>query len=238
MIAAYRMTLQSARPSGQTGIVKTKKHFASILSLTLLAGGLAGSSPKTQALLMAMGANAKQMTPYQWKQKVTIVRKGIPAGTILEEIRFDASGQPQRIILAKPEEKPMGPLRARKAADVKESVHEVMQLAGRYASPQLLSQAIQKGEIWEGQGTLRVQSRSVILPMDEMMMLINGATYLAARIDVNTQHEGSPVAIAIDYQQLPNGPSMVARMTVQIPGEGVVVNVESFDFVRLSPIVH
>jgi hypothetical protein len=238
MSAAYRMTLQSARPSRQTGTVMTKKHFASILSVTLVAGGLYANSPKTQALLMALGANAKQMTPYQWKQKVTVIRKGIPAGAILEEIRFDASGQPQRTVLSKPEEKPMGPLRARKVAEVKESVQEVMQLAGRYANPQMLSQAIQKGEIWEGQGSLRVQSRGLILPMDEMTMLVNGATFLASRIDVKTQHEGSPVAIAIDYQQLPNGPSMVARMTVQIPGEDVVVNVESFDFVRLSPIVH
>ena len=238
MIAAYRMTLQPACPSGQTEIVKIKKHFASILSLSLLAGGLLAQSPKTQALLMAMGANAKQMTPYQWKQKITILRKGIPTGTVLEEIRFDGAGQPKRITLAKPEERPMGPLRVRKAAEVKESVQEVMQLAGRYASPQLLSQAIQRGEIWEGRGTLRVQARSLILPADEMMMLVNGATYLASRIDIKTQHEGSPVAISIDCQQLPGGPSMMARMTVQIPGEDIVVNVESFDFARLSPIVH
>jgi hypothetical protein len=42
------------------------------------------------------------------------------------------------------------------------------------------------------------------------------------------------VAIAIDYQQMPNGPSVMARMTVQIPEEHVVVNVESYDFVRLA----
>src|SRR5262249_35050018 len=148
------------------------------------------------------------------------------------------TGHPQRIILSKPEEKRMGPIRARKVAEVKESVQEVMQLAGRYANPQQLSQAIQRGEIWEGRGALRVQARSLILPIDDVTIYVNGSSYLPTRIDVKTQHDGSPVAIAIDYQQLPNGPSMMARMTVQIPGDDILVNVESYDFVRLaSPIV-
>jgi hypothetical protein len=207
----------------------------SAISCTLLlAAALPAQSPKTQALLMAMGANGKQMTPYQWKQKTTVFRKGSPAGVILEEVRFDATGHLQRTTLSKPEEKKMGPLRARKAADVKDSVQEVMHLAGLYARPQQLSQAIQKGEIWEGPGTLRVQSRGLILPVDEMTLRVNTATYLATRIDIQTQHEGSPVAIAIDYEQLPNGPTMMSRLTVQIPKESIVVNVESFGFVRLA----
>ena len=228
------MTLQSACASGHTVVVMTNKHFASIVMIALLPGILAAQAPKTQALLMAMGANGKQMAPYQWKQKTTVIRKGMPIGTFIEELRFDASGQLQRITLSKPEEKKMGPLKARKVAEVKDDVQDVMRLAGRYVSPPQLSQAIQKGEVWEGQGTLRVQSRSLILPIDEMTMVVSGASYLPIRADFKTQYESSPVAIAVDYQQLPNGPNMMARMTVQIPKDDIVVNVESFDFVRLA----
>jgi hypothetical protein len=210
------------------------KQITTILAIPLMAVALPAQTPKKQALLMALGANGKQMVFYQWKQKITVVRKGTPAAAILEEIRFDATGQLQRVTLAKPEEKRMGPLRARKAADIKESVQEVMLLAGRYANPQQLSQAIQRGEIWEGQGTLRVQARGLIFPMDEMTMYVNSSSYLANRIEFKTQHEGSPVAIGIDYQQLPNGPSVAVRMTVQIPEEHIVVNVESFGFARLA----
>ena len=67
-----------------------------------------------------------------------------------------------------------------------------------------------------------------------MTMAVNSGTYLAMRIEFKTQHEGSPVNITMDYQQLPNGPSMMTRMTVRIPGDDIVVNVESFDFVRLA----
>ena len=183
---------------------------------------------------MAMGANGKQMVSYRWKQKVTVVRKGNPLDPMIEEFGFDATGQLQRMTLVKPQEKRMGPIRARKAAEVKESVQEVMQLARQYSSPQQLIQAIQKGEIWEGQGRLRVQARALILPLDEMMMTVNSGTFLATRIDFKTQYEGSPVAIAVDYDNLPNGPSIMTRMTVQIPKEDILVNVESFDFVHLA----
>ena len=101
-------------------------------------------------------------------------------------------------------------------------------------SLQSIYEAIRKGEIWEGSHALRVQARSVLLPFDEMTMQVNGSTYLATRIDFKTQYEGSPVAIAIDYQQLPGGPSMMTRMTVQVPKENIIVYVESFDFVRLA----
>jgi hypothetical protein len=183
---------------------------------------------------MALQANGKQMMSFQWKQKITIVRKGKALDPMIEELRFDATGQLQRITLVKPEEKRMGPLRAKKAAETKESVQEVMRLARRYANPQQLSQAIQKGEVWEGEGRLRVEARAVILPMDQMTMVVNSGAYLATRVDCKTQHEGSPVTITIHYEQLPNGPSMMTRMIVQIPEEDIVVNTESFDFVRLA----
>jgi hypothetical protein len=97
-----------------------------------------------------------------------------------------------------------------------------------------LTQAIQKGEIWEGPDRLRIEARAVILPMDEMTMTVNRSANLATRIELKTQYEGSPVAIAIDYETLPGGPSMMMQMIVQIPNEDVVVRVDSFDFVRLA----
>jgi hypothetical protein len=149
-------------------------------------------------------------------------------------VRFDANGRPQRITLSKPEEKKMGFLKAKKVAEVKDLVQDVMQLAGRYANPHQIGQAIQKGEIWEGNGALKVQARYVVLPQDDMVMQVNTSTFLPSRIDFKTQFEGDPVLIGIDYQQLPNGPSMMGRMTVQIPKDDIVVHVESFDFVRLA----
>ena len=116
---------------------------------------------------MALGTNAKQVAAYQWKQKTSITRKGTPTAQRLDEVRFDASGQMRRITLVQPEEKTMGPLMARKAASAREDVQEVMQLAGLYANPRQMSDAIKKGEMWESPGNLRVQARAIVLPIDE-----------------------------------------------------------------------
>ena len=210
------------------------KRFRIALMIPLLAGVLFPQAMNKQALLMALQANGKQMTVFQWKQKITVYRKGMALDPIIEEVRFNAVGQPQRTTLVRPQERKMGPLKAKKAEQVKDSIQDVMRLAGRYTHPQQLAQAIQQGEIWEGQGVLRVQARSLIMPLDEMTMTVNPATYLATRIDFKTQYEGEPVSIAADYQQMPGGPSMLTRMTVQIPGESVVVNTESYDFMRLA----
>jgi hypothetical protein len=215
-----------------------KNCLTTIAILPLLAAALPAQNPKVPPLLMAFGANGKQMVSYQWKQSTTVIRKGNPAAVQIEEVRFDAAGQPQRITLARPGEKRMGPLMARKAAAIKDDVQDVMRLAGRYANPQELAAAIRKGEIWEGQGVLRVHAQSVLLPGDEMNMTVNGATYLPVHVEFNTRYEGGPVAIAIDYQQLSNGPSLMARMIVRIPQDDIVVNVDSYDFVRVAgPVI-
>lgn len=229
------MILDPAAVLPHTEVAMAMKLTRTILCLTAAATVLPAESPKTQALLMSLGANSKQVRAYQWKQRTTVVRKGTTAGVKLDEIRFDRNGQLQRITLAAPEEKKAGPLRARKVAEVKEAVEEVMMLASRYANPHEIAKAIQKGEIWEGQGTIRVRAQSILLPLDEMHIQFSSASYLPVQADFKTQQEGRPVVIGVTYQQLRNGPSVVTRMTVRIPGEDVLVTVDSYDFVRLAP---
>ena len=64
------------------------------LAIPVLAGSLAAQTapvpPKSQAVLMAMSANGKQLIPYQWKQKTTVLRKGEPVGITIDEVRLDA----------------------------------------------------------------------------------------------------------------------------------------------------
>lgn len=200
----------------------------------MLIGAPAGLPAKKQALLMALSANGKQVTQYQWKQRITVVRKGNPLEPTIQEVRFDAAGQPLRTTLVRPEERRMGPLKARKASEIKESVQETMQLAFRYANPQQLAQAIRSGEIWEGPSGIRVKARSVLLPVDEMDIAVNTTTFLMTNIDIKTRHDGNPVSVAIVYEQFPNSPSMMRRMTVKMPEQDIVVNVEAFDFARLA----
>ena len=152
----------------QTGAAMIRKHILPVMIVVLLPALVKAQPSKTEGLLMAMSANGKQMTAYQWKQKTTIIRKGNPAGVRIDEVRFDASGQPQRITMVQPEGKNMGPLRARKASAILNSIQEVMQLARRYADPREIGRAIRQGEVREGQWSLRVEARYLIAPVDEI----------------------------------------------------------------------
>jgi len=212
----------------------TTKPFTMMPTFAVFGGLLFAQTPRAQALVMALGANGKQMMAYQWKQRITVWRNGRQAAFRVEEIRFDAIGQPQRITISQSAQKRMGPLVAHKAAEIRDDVQEVMQLAARYTNPQRLAEAIQQGEIWEGATGLRVHARSVMMPGDDLTMNVNSVTSLATQVEIRSQHEGRPVTIAVEYQQLPSGPAMPARMTVQIPADNIVVNVDSFDFVRLA----
>lgn len=211
-----------------------RKSILAVLVVPLLAAAPAALTTEKQALLMALRSNGQQLAAMQWKQKVTVIRKGTAMAPIVEEIRFDATGQMRRTTLARPEQKRMGPLKARKAADIKDNIEEAMQLARQYADPRTFAQAVERGELWQGQHNLRIQARSLLLPGDDVSVAASGATYLATRAECTTQHEGDPISIAIDYEQLPNGPSVMRRMIVRIPKDEIAVHVESFEFVRLA----
>lgn len=194
----------------------------------------AQSSVDSSKLLLPMAANAKKMMHYEWKQRITVVRKGQPSEPIISQVRFDSTGQMQRTTVSAPEQKQMRGLRGRVAAGVKEDVKQIMELAGSYNKPQQMMEAIKKAQISQGSGgdAIRVQSNSLIKPNDSMTMLVNAATHLAKHIDISTDYEGDPMTIAQEYDRLPGGPNVMKSMKVSVPRKNLVVNVDSYDFVQ------
>src|SRR3954452_3580117 len=118
--------------------------LASALWITSL---LAQSSPDSRTLLVAMASNAKRMMHYEWKQRVTVFRKGQPSEPVIIQVRFDSGGQMQRTTLSAPEQKQKRGLRGRVAAGVKEDVQQIMELAGSYNKPQQMMEAVKKAQI-------------------------------------------------------------------------------------------
>jgi hypothetical protein len=197
---------------------------------------LAQSSIDSRKLLLAMAANAKRMMHYEWKQRITVVRKGQPSEPIISQVRFDSSGQMQRTTLSAPDQKQKRGLRGRVAAGVKEDVQQIMELAGSYNKPQQMIEAVKKAQISQAPGgsAIRVQANGLIKPTDSMTMLVNATTHLAKHIDIRTDYEGDPMTIAQDYAPVPGGPNVMKSMKVSVPGKNLVVNVDSYDFVQQS----
>ncbi len=187
-----------------------------------------------RALLLAMAMNAKRVVQYEWKQRITVIRRGKPSEPIISQIRFDSSGQMQRTTVSAPPQKQMGGIRGRVAAGVKEDVKDIMQLAGQYNKPQQMVEAVKKSQISQGPGasTTRLQAGGLIKPTDSMTMLVDSTTHLATHVDITTDYEGGPMTIAQDYAPVPGGPNMMKSMKVSVPQKNLVVNVDSYDFTR------
>ena len=201
------------------------------ISITPLLAEMANS----RIILLAMGMNVKQMVQYEWKQRVTVIRKGTPSEPMVDQVRFDSSGQMQRTTISAPPQKQMGGIRGRVAAGVKENVKDIMELAGSYNKPQQMVAAVKKAEISPGpSGMTRLEAANLIQSTDSMTMLVNSTTHLASHLDIRTSYEGGPMTIAQDYSAVPDGPNVMKNMRVSVPQKGLVVNVDSYDFVRQS----
>ncbi|HEX4169538.1 MAG TPA: hypothetical protein VHZ55_29090 [Bryobacteraceae bacterium] len=192
-----------------------------------------------RAILLAMGMNAKKVVQYEWKQRVTVIRKGNPSEPMIDQVRFDSTGQMQRTPISVPPQKQMSGIRGRVAANVKENVKGIMELAGAYNKPQQMMSAVQKAQVSRapGGGMTELRASSLIQPSDSMTMLLNSATHLASHIDIRTTYHGDPMTIAQDYSELPDGPNVMKSMRVSVPRKDLAVNVDSYDFARQSAAV-
>ncbi len=193
----------------------------------------------SRELLLAMGMNAKRMTQYEWKQRVTVIHRGKPSDPMVDQIRFDSSGQMQRTVISAPEQKEMGGIRGRVAANVKQNVKDIMQLAAQYNKPQQMMEAIKKAQITPAAGgsELQLLSSGLINPGDSMTMLVDSTTHLAKHVDIRTNYDGAPMTIAQEYGPIPQGPNVMNSMRVSVPQKDLAVNVDSYDFTRQAALL-
>jgi hypothetical protein len=206
--------------------------IAVLATATCMGDLLAQMAPASGRLLAAMAMNAKQMKEYEWKQRVTVFRKGKPTEPIIDQVRFDSSGKMERTTISAPAEQPSGGIRGRIAANTKSEVKGIMELVGQYNKPQQIVDTVRKGTISESGSEIRVEANSLIQPTDSLTMLVDPTTHHARHIDIRTAYDGSPMTIAQDYSPIPEGPNMMKTMKVSVPQKGLAINIDSYDFVR------
>jgi hypothetical protein len=204
--------------------------FGSLAFLLPVIGGQTQTAAR--GLLLAMAANAKRVVQYDWKQRITVIRKGRPSEPVIDQVHFDSSGKMQRSTISAPEQK--GGIRGRIAAGVKEDVKGIMELVGQYNKPQQMVEAVQKAQTSPSStpGTLRLQASGLIQPTDAMTMLVDSTTHLARHVDIKTDYQGGPLTVAQDYGPIPNGPNMMKTMRVSAPSKDLVITVDSYDFMQ------
>jgi hypothetical protein len=189
-------------------------------------------SATTDTLLLAMASNSKRVMQYEWKQRVTVVRKGKPAEPVIDQVHFDSTGKMQRTTISAPPA--MSGIKGKIAAGVKENVKAIMEIVARYNKPLQMVEAVKKSQVSQATGvnTLRLEVKNLIDSGDTVTMLVDASTHLASHVDITTDYDGGPLTISQDYARLPSGPNVMKEMKVAAPKKELAINVDSYDYTQ------
>lgn len=191
---------------------------------------LAQASVTPDTVLAAMARNARSIVQYSWKQRITVIRKGSPTEPVIDQIRFDSTGQMERTTISGPDPSQMHGLRGKIAAGVRENVQQILALVARYNKPQQMAATIRKAQQSEASGSIQFKASGVLESGDSMTILVDAATQLAKHVDISTTYDGGPVTVAQDYAAIPNGPNAMQIMKVSAPPKDLAITVESYDY--------
>ena len=71
----------------------------------------------------------------------------------------------------------------------------------------------------------------LVAPHDSVNIYINASTKRPTKLEVQSAMNENPVQIVAEYRDLPNGPTYIARVTVDYPEAKLQLIIENFDYV-------
>lgn len=189
--------------------------------------------------------NALALRQYTWKSQTQIRKEGEVKATRLYSNRYAADGTVVQLLLEEESAKlPKFGLRGMVAKKKKQEAQELIEalqaLAKSYGElPPAKMQAVMTSaratlETNAPQPLLRLESANVLQPGDSMIVWLDANTRRKRRIEINTSFDAKPVRIVTEFQDLPHGPTYLARSVVNYPHEELTLTVENFDYEHLA----
>jgi len=185
---------------------------------------------RPQEVSQQMSANLQELREYSWSTRTEVRLKGQQISVTLEKFRYDLDGQLQII--------PLGGS-GKLSPELQPVISELVELGLAYAQPkpQEFSAFFSRADMWQGKGgTLRIEGENFLRTGDYLDL--RAKNNRADRLSVETLYGSeTPVAIDAEFRALPNeGPNYVARLEVSVPGDGIDVLIENFDYVYNAPV--
>ncbi len=96
-----------------------------------------------------------------------------------------------------------------------------------------MATAIVTPEMNPQQKLIRIKGSNVVQPGDSMTLWVDAVTRKQRKVEIQTSLDRKPVRVVSDFQDLPNGPTYMARSVVDYPGEELTLITENFDYERV-----
>lgn len=208
----------------------------------LLATTVAISSQMDQKLAQAQKQNAQALRQYTWKSRTEIRKGGETKNVQLALNRYDINGMLQKTTVSSTPQQQLptrgirGLIAQKKKEDFMETLEGLGALARSYAelSPDAMQRfmgtASVTPEMNPQQKLLRVSGGNILQPGDSMTVWLDAVSRKQRRVEIHTTLDRKPVKIVSDFQDLPAGPSYMARSVVEYPSADLSLITENFDY--------
>ena len=195
----------------------------------------------------ARQANARALRQYTWKSRTEVRKGGETKSVRLSLTRYGADGALQQTPLAgtPPPDLPKHGLRGliarKKKEDFMETLEELSALAKSYGElppdrmQYFMAGAALTPEMTAQQKLVRMEAHDVLRPGDSMTLWVDAVTRRQRRVEILTTLDRKPVRVVSEFQDLPQGPTYMARSVVDYPDKEITLITENFDYERARP---
>ncbi len=221
----------------------TRLKVASLL--TLLCSWSLAHGQQEQKLAQAMKQNQLALQQYTWKSQTQIRKEGEIKGTKLYSNRYAANGEVVQLLIEEQSAKlPKFGIRGMVAKKKKEEAAKLIDALQRLAKsygelPPAKMQEFMKTakvslETNTPQPLLRLEAGNLLQPGDSMVVWLDANTRRQRRIEINSRFDEKPVRVVTEFKDIPDGPTYVARSTVDYPDEELTLTMENFGYEYLG----
>lgn len=230
------------------------------VSKVLLAGSaaalLATASPAQQgggmlaeklaAVKQAAAANQQALHQYRWMENIQVAVNGEVRNSKQMMCQYGPDGKPACTPMGPPPQQEQakgirGRIMEKKKEDMQEYMQQVKGVIGMYVPPQasLMERAVQSGNVSlapGGGGDRGIAFRSYAQPGDTMTLDFAMATKKLAGLSVNTYvgDASNPVAMTVQFAQLPDGTNYPSQTVVNAQAKGIVVTTTNTNYQKIG----
>ncbi|MBI1765251.1 MAG: hypothetical protein HYR56_27880 [Acidobacteria bacterium] len=188
----------------------------------------------------AQQQNAQALKQYTWKSRNEVRKNGESKSTQVFALRYDALGNLQKSQIggSAPPAMPKGPILGRIAEKKKEDFIETVNAlraqveAYSHLTPAKMQAFLASATITArlDQGVVQLHGGNVLQAGDTLTIWLDARTRKQRRVEIATVLERNPVRAVIEFDDLPMGPTYMARTVVDYPKEALQLLTENFDY--------
>ncbi len=199
----------------------------------------AGVATEAMQISQARQRNLALMRQYTWNTRVEMLKNNNMVDQVISQESYLPTGQLQKVVINN-EHAPLpgGFIRhavaESKLEDAKKYMAGLKELLDQYTLPSagailnFLMAATTTGP--DAAGSLIINGNNVVVQGDTLTFWVNAKTKAMRRIQVNTNYQGSAVALTATFSTMPNGLTYMDYAEINVPAKQSYVLVQNYNY--------